>query len=296
MIVVQCAQPPENGVSRMLEGYGWWAYASRRAPAERMPRMNATGETPPEAARRRDAAADLGAAVHGVDRAVGGVEELAHVRRRRRRAQPASLVRLVPDEPASHPAVARRGGAGEAGERRCAGSEVRRPAAVGPARRADEPDHGRDAARPEPVQDDRVRSSPACPAVRSISVPVQVEADDVDAERLSRSSRSSIVPPPCASQASSWIPKRIPSEASAAGAAKPNRQTRTAATVRRIVSGYLGVFLPTRKDPVNARRRWPCGASPQARDAPPRTRRRARTRRARQALQDAAHGRARVES
>ena len=135
-------------------------------------------------ARRRDAAADLGAAVHGVDRAVGGVEELAHVRRRRRRAQPASLVRLVPDEPASHPAVARRGGAGEAGERRCAGSEVRRPTAVGPARRADQPDHGRDAARPEAVQDE-IGLGPVRLAGSALDpVPVQVEADDVDAERL----------------------------------------------------------------------------------------------------------------
>ena len=25
VIVVQCPQPPENGVSRGLEGYGWWA-------------------------------------------------------------------------------------------------------------------------------------------------------------------------------------------------------------------------------------------------------------------------------
>ena len=84
-------------------------------------------------------------------------------------------------------------------------------------------------------------------------VPVQVEADDVDAERLEPVEpvldRAAAVREPGVI----LDPEADSTEASAAGAAKPNRQTRTAATVRRIVSGYLGVFLPTRKDPVNVR-------------------------------------------
>src|SRR5829696_5688250 len=48
VIVVQCEQPPEDGVSvRGRVGYGWCAYASSRAWAAFIPRRNATGESPP---------------------------------------------------------------------------------------------------------------------------------------------------------------------------------------------------------------------------------------------------------
>src|SRR3954464_15965405 len=51
VIVVQYWQPPVNGVSLRPAGYGWWAYASSFACAACMPRIHATGETPPLPAR-----------------------------------------------------------------------------------------------------------------------------------------------------------------------------------------------------------------------------------------------------
>jgi hypothetical protein len=51
VIVSQCAQPPDVGVSKRLSGYGLCAYASSRAPAWSIPRMKSTGEIPPNPAR-----------------------------------------------------------------------------------------------------------------------------------------------------------------------------------------------------------------------------------------------------
>ena len=51
VIVSQCAQPPVNGVAARSSGYGWCAYASRRARAARMPRMKSTGDSPPDEPR-----------------------------------------------------------------------------------------------------------------------------------------------------------------------------------------------------------------------------------------------------
>ena len=50
-IVVHRSQPPVDGVSDGESGWGWWAYASSRAPARPMARMNSTGETPPRLPR-----------------------------------------------------------------------------------------------------------------------------------------------------------------------------------------------------------------------------------------------------
>ncbi len=48
----QRLQPPDVGVSSRLTGYGWCAYASRRAPCARsMPRIQSTGETLPDPPR-----------------------------------------------------------------------------------------------------------------------------------------------------------------------------------------------------------------------------------------------------
>ena len=136
------------------------------------------------AARRGHAARDLRPRDHGVDRRVAGVEDLADVDARRGRAQPARLVRLVPHQPLRHPAVARGGGPGEAGERGRARGEVLRPAAVRPPGRPDDPDHGRDPAAAETVED-RVAVLPGVLAARRLDlVPVQVEAHDVDTELL----------------------------------------------------------------------------------------------------------------
>ena len=43
----QFLQPPLDGVSDGVEGYGWWAYASNFARAAAMPRTHVTGATPP---------------------------------------------------------------------------------------------------------------------------------------------------------------------------------------------------------------------------------------------------------
>ena len=47
----QSRQPPLDGVSDGVKGYGWWAYASNFARARAMPRTQATGATPPAAPR-----------------------------------------------------------------------------------------------------------------------------------------------------------------------------------------------------------------------------------------------------
>ena len=80
------------------------------------------------AARRRRPAGDRRARDHGLDRERGGVEEPRDVGHGRRRDQPATLVRLVPDDPAAHPRVPLRRGARERRER---GAPVR-GATLGP--------------------------------------------------------------------------------------------------------------------------------------------------------------------
>ena len=136
------------------------------------------------AARGGDAATHLGPRIRRVNRLVGGVQELADVHRRCRRAKPPRLVRLVPDEPLVDPAVVVGGGSRELGERGRPRREVGRPAAVRPARRADEADDRGDAAVAQPVQNE-IALLPVLLAAHGLDpVPVEVEADDVHPEAL----------------------------------------------------------------------------------------------------------------
>ena len=99
-------------------------------------------------ARRGDAACDPVAPVHALERPVGRVEQPHHVRPRRDRAQPAPLVRLVPDRPVAHPRVAARGRDGEVREVGAARRrDLPRAAAVRPARRSEQGDDSADTAR-----------------------------------------------------------------------------------------------------------------------------------------------------
>ena len=144
-----------------------------------------TGETPPLEPRGAvTPPATFAPRDHGVDRRIAGVEELADVDARRSRAKPARLVRLVPHQPLRHPAVARGGGPGEAGERRTLPERSSSPGRRSPSRRPDDPDHGGDAAAAQAVED-CVAVLPGVLAARRLDlVPVQVEAHDVDAELL----------------------------------------------------------------------------------------------------------------
>ena len=145
-------------------------------------------------ARSGHAAGDEVRAVRALERVVGRVEQQAHVRARARRAELPVLVRLVPDHPAPHVGIALRRRVGEVRERaRALRRPVRGAAAVGPARRADERHDRRDAARAQPAEQD-VAGGPAVRRVemrrrlrrtlRRDLVPAQVDADDVDAERV----------------------------------------------------------------------------------------------------------------
>ena len=81
-IVVHAAQPPPSGVSAGESGCGWWAYASRCAPARPMPRMKSTGDTPPDAPRGAVAPPAIGGLRDDVlDRGAARVEELRDVER-----------------------------------------------------------------------------------------------------------------------------------------------------------------------------------------------------------------------
>ena len=153
-----------------------------------MPRIHATGETPPVEPRGAVTPPPTFApARRAVDRRERGVEQLRHVRARRGRLQPPPLIRLVPDEPELHPGVAFRGRCRERGE---GGSRGRRPvrgtAAVRPARRPVERHDGRDAMFAERLQH-RVRAAPLALAAHLLDlVPVEREADELDAHVVER--------------------------------------------------------------------------------------------------------------
>ena len=148
------------------------------------------------AARRRHPAADARVRQHGVDRLVPGVEQMLDVDRRPRRPEPERLVRLVPDQPVAHPAVAPGGGAREcaevAGMRR---RELRRPAAVRPGRCADQREHRRQTVAAKAAQNP-VRTTPVVGGIAwrgrirrpplGDLVPAQREADERHTEPLER--------------------------------------------------------------------------------------------------------------
>ena len=119
-----------------------------------------------------------------MDRLVGRVQELADIHGRCRRAKPPRLVRLVPDEPLVDPAVVARGRLAKLGERGRPRREVGSPAAVRPARRADEADDRGDAAIVQAIQNQIALLPVLLAAHRLDPVPVEVEADDVDPEAL----------------------------------------------------------------------------------------------------------------
>ena len=142
-------------------------------------RGDATGRS----ARSGDATADFRAGRRLVDCRVGGIEQLRHIRLRRGRAQPATLVRLVPDEPQLDPGIALRG---RGGERRKGRARRRRPARsaaeVCPARSAVERHDGRDPVVAQARQN-RVRAPPGpLPADLLDLVPVDRETHEVDAD------------------------------------------------------------------------------------------------------------------
>ena len=214
-------------------------------------------DSAPRAARGGDAASHFRARVGRVNRPVGRVEELADVHRRARRAKPARLVRLVPDEPLVDPAVVGRRRTSELGERCRTRCEIRRPAAVRPPRRSDEADDGRDAPVVQAVQDEIALLPVLRAAHRLDPVPVEVEADDLDA-RGSPAGRGDHQG--CrrrgSSQESSWIPKRTPLEACAGTTTTPNRAHEARATRRtRIEGGFPPPSHPTHQDLVNVARR-----------------------------------------
>ena len=147
-------------------------------------------------ARRGDAAGDPVAPVHALERPVGRVEQPHHVRPRRDRAQPAPLVRLVPDRPVAHPRVAARGRDGEVREVGAARRrDLPRAAAVRPARRSEQGDDGADPAPPQ-AGEHVVGQAPVVGRVpgqararRSLLrdlVPADRPADDVHAEPVER--------------------------------------------------------------------------------------------------------------
>ena len=184
MIVSQCPQPPNHGVSRRIE----WIRIVRVRVQEcvrggHAPDPGHRRDAAGRGARRSHATTDLRVECRAVNRVERRVEQLRHVRQRRGRAQPPALVRLVPDEPQLHPGIALRSGGGKRRER---GARPRRPvrrsAAVRPARRPVERDDGRD---PTVVQalEDRVHVSPTpLPAHLLDLVPVDREANEVDAD------------------------------------------------------------------------------------------------------------------
>ena len=119
LIVSHREQPPVNGVSAGESGCGWCAYASSRAPARPIPRMKSTGDVPPEPPRGAVAPPAIDACgITSLIAAPAGVQQLRHVDRRRRREQPATLVRLVPHDPAADPRKPLGGSARERRERR----------------------------------------------------------------------------------------------------------------------------------------------------------------------------------
>ena len=141
--------------------------------------------TPPATATCRD---------DRVERGVRRVEQFRHVDRGTRRHQPEPLVRLVPDRPAAHPAVAAAGRAGERADARGARRRVgRRPAAVRPRGGADDVEDRVHAGTAERV-DDGIRLRPVVRGVGRVGgvrgsrrrdlVPRQREAHDLDADPL----------------------------------------------------------------------------------------------------------------
>ena len=146
------------------------------------------------AARRGDAAGDEGVRVHGVDRRVRGIEQPHRVDRRRGRAEPPRLVRLVPDRPPLHPRVPLRSRAREGRDRaRLGRGPLRAAMPVRPGRGAVDRHQGRHPARLETLQDEialrpvvgRIaRRGRAGRLLRRDPVPAQVVADDLHADRV----------------------------------------------------------------------------------------------------------------
>ena len=185
MIVSQCSQPPVDGVSngRADRDCGR-TRPGARSPAA-MPRIQATGETPPVEPRGAvTPPPTLAPRRRAMDRRVGGIQQLGARRcaaswaaasgagsARSRRAT------ASPTDSASRQRDAKRGER-RPGRRRPTGSAT----AVRPARRAVERHDRRDPVLAEPFED-RVRAPPApLPAHLLDLVPVDREADELDAD------------------------------------------------------------------------------------------------------------------
>ncbi len=140
------------------------------------------------AARRGDAAADLRARRRAVDRGVRGVEQRLRVDARRGRAQPAPLVRLVPDQPVLDERIPVGGAAREACEpplrarRPVRASGRRSPSAACP--RSSPPAPSR--ARGGPAGSRPTGPSRSAPLRASISFQFERVADELDAHRVER--------------------------------------------------------------------------------------------------------------
>ncbi len=186
MIVSQWSQPPVNGVSARLE-----RVRVVRVGVEACARLGHAldpGDGRDAAGGRTgggDAAGDKRIRVNLVDRGIRRVEQTLDVDRGRRRPQPPPLVRLVPDEPAPHVRVTLRRVACERGE---GGPARRRPVRAAPTvrpggRRVEGQDR-LDAAVVQALEHGVV----AAPVERAAALldlaPDEVQAHDVDAQRL----------------------------------------------------------------------------------------------------------------
>ena len=234
---------------RIEPGAGACACRGSSSPARRRPLEPRGAVTPP---------ATFAPGIHGVDRRVAGIEELADIRRRRRRAQPARLVRLVPHRATGSPSCS--------GSRPCAAKPANAAApgakfgVLPPFAQRGEPTSPTTAGMPRSCRPFRTQIAvlPVLLAAHRLDpVPVEVEAHDVDPEALEPVEplveRAGAVDEPGVVLDPEAHAVATPA---AAGAARPIRAHKVrAARRKRIEAGSRATSLPTHQDPVNDARR-----------------------------------------